>query len=100
MAAARNRTAHWIAIPVRTQDFVESLLARRYRTKERKVVRIITFTAVFFADMTPRNPRTGWCVPPMALASWRVTTMLRGVAQTMNPNARMPIMIGTYFRYR
>jgi hypothetical protein len=53
------------------------------------------FTAVFFADMTPRNPSTGWCVPPIARASSSVITIERGVAQTMKPKARRPIMIGT-----
>jgi hypothetical protein len=53
------------------------------------------FTAVFFADMTPRKPSTGWWVPPIARASSSVITMERGVAQTMKPKARMPISIGT-----
>ena len=34
--------------------------------KDRNVVRIMRFTTVFLADMTPKKPRNGWCVPPMA----------------------------------
>ena len=48
-----------------------------------KVVRIRTFTAVFLADMTPRNPRTGCDDPPIARTSETVAMIDRGVAQTV-----------------
>ena len=48
-----------------------------------KVVRIRMFTAVFFADMTPRKPRTGCADPPIARISETVAMIDRGVAQTM-----------------
>ena len=48
-----------------------------------KVVRIRMFTAVFFADMTPRNPNTGWADPPIARISETVAIVDRGVAQIM-----------------
>ncbi len=48
-----------------------------------KVVRIRMFTAVFFADMTPRKPSTGCADPPIARISETVAMIDRGVAQTM-----------------
>ena len=48
-----------------------------------KVVRIRMFTAVFFADMTPRKPRIGCADPPIARISETVAMIDRGVAQTM-----------------
>src|SRR5687767_302968 len=96
--AAMAKAAHWIAMPVFTQGFVEILFARRYSTNDRNVVRIIKFTAVFFADMTPRKPSTGWWVPPIARASSSVTTIERGVAHTMKPIARISSIGGTYLR--
>ena len=48
-----------------------------------KVVRIRMFTAVFFADMTPRKPRIGCADPPIARTSETVAMIDRGVAQTM-----------------
>ncbi len=48
-----------------------------------KVVRIRMFTAVFFADMTPRKPRTGCADPRIARTSETVAMIDRGVAQTM-----------------
>ena len=48
-----------------------------------KVVRIRMFTAVFFADMTPRKPRTGCADPLIARTSETVAMIDRGVAQTM-----------------
>ena len=48
-----------------------------------KVVRIRMFTAVFFADMTPRKPRIGCVHPPIARISETVAMIDRGVAQIM-----------------
>ena len=48
-----------------------------------KVVRIRMFTAVFFADITPRKPRTGCDDPLIARISETVAMIDRGVAQTM-----------------
>jgi hypothetical protein len=48
-----------------------------------KVVRIRMFTAVFFADMTPRKPRSGCDDPPSRGLSETVAMIDRGVAQTM-----------------
>ena len=64
-----------------------SRFARRYKRYEKKVVRIIRFTAVFFAVMTPKNRRNRWSDPPIARTSPSEAMRLRGVAQTMNPNA-------------
>ncbi len=47
------------------------------------VVRIRMFTAVFFADMTPRKPRIGCARPPSPACSETVAMIDRGVAQTM-----------------
>ena len=52
-----------------------------------KVVRIRMFTAVFFADMTPRKPSTGCDDPPIARISETVAMIDRGVAQTMKQSA-------------
>ena len=52
-----------------------------------KVVRIRMFTAVFFADMTPRKPSTGCDDPPIARTSETVAMIDRGVAQTMKQSA-------------
>ena len=48
-----------------------------------KVVRIRMLTAVFLADMTPRNPSTGCDDPPIARSSDTVAMIDRGVAHTM-----------------
>ena len=40
------------------------------------------FTAVFFADMTPRKPSAGCSVPPIALISLTDARIERGVAHT------------------
>ncbi len=50
--------------------------------------------------MTPKKPRKGWWVPPIARASSSVITMDRGVAQIMKPIVRMSSIGGTNFRYR
>ena len=42
-----------------------------------KVVRMRMFTAVFFADMTPRKPRTGCADPPIARTSETVAMINR-----------------------
>ena len=65
---------------------------------DRNVVRIMRFTTVFFADITPKKPSNGWWVPPIARASSSVTTIERGVAQIMKPSVRMMSIGGTYFR--
>ena len=61
-------------------------------------MRIMRFTTVFLADMTPKKPSSGWCVPPMARASSSVTTIERGVAHTMKPMVRIISIGGTYLR--
>ena len=43
------------------------------------------FTAVFLALMTPRTPRNGWYVPPMAAISSRLAIIVCGVAHTITP---------------
>ena len=48
-----------------------------------KVVRIRMLTAVFLADITPRNPRIGCVDPRIARTSETVAMIERGVAQTM-----------------
>ena len=48
-----------------------------------KVVRMRMFTAVFFADITPRKPRIGCVPPPIALISDTVAMIDLGVAQIM-----------------
>src|SRR6266849_754362 len=98
MAAATKNAAHCTAMPAPTHDFTDTRLARRYSTNERNVVRIIRFTTVFLDDMTPKKPREGWWVQPIARASSRVITIERGVAQTMKPRVRINNIGGTNFR--
>src|SRR5207244_10086852 len=59
----RSNIAPWIIVPVPAQGTTGRVLARRYRRNDRNVVRIIRFTAVFLALMTPRAPSRGWCEP-------------------------------------
>ena len=70
------------------------LLPRRYNKKLRNVVRIMMFTTVFFADMTPKTPSNGWCAPPIFLASSRLATRLCGVNQTRKQMVKMPNKYG------
>ena len=49
------------------------------------MVRIIRFTAVFLALITPSTPRNGWCEPPIAESSARLAIMVLGVAHTITP---------------
>ena len=51
-------------------------------------VRIMRFTAVFLALMTPSTFRKGWCEPPMAASSSRVAMIVCGVAHTIQPMTR------------
>src|SRR5690349_22452313 len=75
-----------MSVPVRAQGTTGRLLARRYRRNDRKVVRIIRFTAVFLALITPSAPRNGWCEPPMAASSFESAIIVCGVPQTIAPN--------------
>jgi hypothetical protein len=50
---------------------------------DRNVVRIMRFTAVFLALMTPSTLRNGWCDPPMAASSSRLAIIVCGVAHTI-----------------
>src|SRR5438445_424925 len=59
-----------MSVAARAHGTTGRVLARRYKRNDRKVVRIIRFTAVFLALMTPRAPRKGWCDPPMAASSF------------------------------
>src|ERR671929_129710 len=51
---------------------------------ERNVVRIIRFTAVFFALITPSTFKKGWCAPPIAASSSRLAIIVCGVAHTIH----------------
>ncbi len=57
MVAAKIK--NWIALPFFAHETVASLFPRRYKRKLMYVVKIRIFTAVFFADMTPRTPNMG-----------------------------------------
>ena len=80
--------APWIRVPVLAQGTVGILFARRYSKKERKVVRIMKLTAVFFALIRPSTPRKGWRLPPIAANSSRVAIRVFGVPHTIQQTIR------------
>src|SRR5207245_2848494 len=77
--AAIANIAPWIIVPVLAQGTTGGVLARRYRRNDRNVVRIIRFTAVFLALMTPSAPSRGWCEPPIAASCFEAASMVCGV---------------------
>src|SRR5213082_982430 len=85
MAATAN-IAPWITVPLFAHGTTGGLLARRYKRNDRNVVRIIRFTAVFLALITPRAPNNGWCEPPIAASSFESAIIVWGVPHTIAPS--------------
>ena len=54
-------------------------------------------TAVFFALMTPRTLRKGWCAPPIAAISSRLAIMVCGVAHAIQQIMRRSSIHFVYF---
>src|SRR2546423_13519182 len=83
--AATPNIPAWIHVPILAHGTTGRVLARRYNRNDRKVVRIIRFTAVFLALITPRAARNGGCEPPIAASSFESAIMVWGVPPTMAP---------------
>ena len=70
------------ALAILAQLVVSCLPARQYMMKLMKVTNIMRLETVILADITPKTPSNGWCVPPIFLASSRLATREWGVIQT------------------
>src|SRR4029077_16413746 len=75
-------------VPVRAHGTTGRVLARRYKRNDRNVVRIIRFTAVFLALITPSAPRNGGGEPPIAASSFESAIIVWGVPHTIAPSTR------------
>src|SRR6266516_2107238 len=85
--SAKNTAVNLIILTT----FLSFLMYRRANTRpvvpnERNVVRIIKFTAVFLALITPSAPRNGWCEPPIAASSFESAIIVCGVPHTIAPS--------------
>ena len=87
------------ALATLAQPAVSCLPARQYMMKLMKVTRIIRFATVILADMTPKTPNSGWCVPPILRASSKLATSECGVIQTPRHSSSMISMVMIGFRY-
>src|SRR5437763_15480641 len=83
-------------VPARAHGTTGRVFARRYRRNDRNVVRIIRFTAVFLALITPSAPRNGGCEPPIAASTFESAIIVWGVPQTIAPSTST---INRYFVY-
>ncbi len=97
--AARTRTPPMIDLATLAQVAVSCLPARQYMMKLIKVTRIIRLATVILADMTPKTPRRGWCVPPIFLASSKLATRECGVIQTPRHKSKITNIDSIGFRY-
>src|SRR2546430_16895711 len=88
-SAATPNIPAWIHVPVLAHGTTGRVLARRYMRNDRKVVRIIRFTAVVLALITPKAPSSGGGEPPLADSPRAAAVILCGGAHTKAPGARM-----------
>ena len=93
------RITPWPTLAALAHVAVSCLPARQYITKLMNVTRIMTFTTVILADITPRTPSIGWCVPPIFRASSRLATREWGVIQTPRQMSKITSIVRIGFRY-